>query len=157
MTRRGGSGGTRGQSLVEFALILPLMLTFVGAAVDFARAYQVWLTMQSATRNAAEYVATRSGSATAAIDDATRVVCLETQDIVGYETLGGLDDCISPTVTVTSFSLSTTAPGATATAPLADVTIEASMPFDMLFPYPFLNDGSWTITSRQTYRILQNR
>lgn len=57
----------RGQSMVEFALILPLMLGFLVIAADFGRAYTAYLTISSAAREGATY-ASRS-SANAADDD----------------------------------------------------------------------------------------
>src|SRR5215212_2772521 len=50
----------RGQSLVEFAVVLPVMLAIGGILIDAARLYQVWTTLESATRDAAQYLATSS-------------------------------------------------------------------------------------------------
>ena len=152
---------SRGQGIVEFALILPILLTFLGVAIDFARIYQVWITLQGATRDAAEYVATNSDSATTAATDAKRVVCTQTSHLVGFVPGPGvpptsIETCTNPTVVVTSFTRSTSAPGATATNPGAKVTIQVSMPFRTLIPYPFLQ-GAWTVSSTQTYSILQGR
>lgn len=44
----------RGQSLVEFALLLPLLLVIVLGVVDFGRVFQAGIVMESATRAAAE-------------------------------------------------------------------------------------------------------
>jgi Flp pilus assembly protein TadG len=43
----------RGQALVEFALVVPLMLVLVFAVVDFGRAYLVWVTLRHASFEAA--------------------------------------------------------------------------------------------------------
>src|SRR5439155_21635857 len=67
----------KGQSLVEMALILPVLLAVAGGATDLSRAYAAWTSLESATRNAAEYVATNSPDAATAITDAKRVVCAE--------------------------------------------------------------------------------
>lgn len=48
---------TRGQSLVEFALVLPLMLLLLMVAVDFSRAYLGWINLHNAAREAANYAA----------------------------------------------------------------------------------------------------
>ena len=66
------------------ALILPFLLAFAGGATDLARAYQAWLTIESAARNAAEYVATNSADAATALTDARQVVCQESQHIPGF-------------------------------------------------------------------------
>lgn len=44
----------RGQTLVEFALVLPMLLVIVLGVVDFGRVFQTSIVMESATRAAAE-------------------------------------------------------------------------------------------------------
>jgi TadE-like protein len=44
----------RGQSLVEFALVLPLLLILLLGVADFGRVFAAGITMEAATRNAAE-------------------------------------------------------------------------------------------------------
>ena len=44
----------RGQSLVEFALLLPLLLTILLGVADFGRVFQAGIVMESAARAAAE-------------------------------------------------------------------------------------------------------
>ena len=48
---------SRGQSLVEFALTLPLMLLLLMVALDFGRIYLGWINLQNMTRIAANYAA----------------------------------------------------------------------------------------------------
>jgi PKD repeat protein len=47
----------RGQSLVEFALVAPVMLFLALTALDFGRIYLGWINLQSATRAAANFAA----------------------------------------------------------------------------------------------------
>jgi PKD repeat protein len=48
---------TRGQSVVEFALVLPLLLLLTMTAIDFGRVYLGWVNLQQMTRIAASQAA----------------------------------------------------------------------------------------------------
>ena len=154
--RRARSHGSRGQSLVELALVLPLALGLMGSGTDFARVYQAWITLQGSTRIAAEAAATQSTTATAAQSIATQRACSEMAGIAGFA--GTLLACTNPTVAVTSFDRSHTAPGASMKYPLTTVTVQSRFEFDTLFAYPLLTDeGSWTLQVESTYSVLQGR
>lgn len=62
--RRGRCGwitsGERGQSLVEFALTLPLILVLIFGLVDFGRAFHAWLLVTNAAREGARVGATQA-------------------------------------------------------------------------------------------------
>jgi PKD repeat protein len=54
----GSHGGRfRGQSLVEFALILPFLMVILLITIDFGRVYLGWVTLNNAARIAANYAA----------------------------------------------------------------------------------------------------
>src|SRR4026209_236696 len=46
---------TRGQSLVEFALVAPVLLLLMLVAIDFGRVFLGWVNLQQMTRIAAGY------------------------------------------------------------------------------------------------------
>src|SRR5262245_41827507 len=48
---------TRGQSLVEFALIFPVILLIVMAGLDFGRVYLGWVNLNNTARIAANFAA----------------------------------------------------------------------------------------------------
>lgn len=50
-------GAPRGQSLVEFALILPMLLVLLLGIADFGRVFAAGITMEAAARNGAEAAA----------------------------------------------------------------------------------------------------
>jgi Flp pilus assembly protein TadG len=149
----------RGQSLVEFAVILPLLLTLVGAAVDIARVYQAQITLEGATRDAAEYAATYETTSAAALASATARVCTQMASIPGR--VGSPSDpstCTQPAVAVSNFSVSTTATGASTKYPIGTVTVTSTFPFRPLFAYPLITqNGAWTITATETYSVIQGR
>lgn len=157
--RRRPKGKTRGQSLVEFALVLPILLTLVGAAVDIARIYGGWVALDGATRDAAEQVATDTTitSQSAAAAKAQTIVCAQLTNAPGFSApAGNPTACTSPSLTVT-WASTTASPGSTR-YPLVTVTVASSLPFRTFFGYPlFTQNGAWTIGSNQSYSILQGR
>lgn len=142
------------------ALILPFLLAFAGGATDLARAYQAWLTIESASRNAAEYVATTSADPATALTDARQVVCQESQTAPGFTTGSPPDailNCTQPVVTVPSFAISDSQTGASAANPIATAHVRVTLPFNTLFPYPFVPHDGWTLTADATYAVVRGR
>jgi Flp pilus assembly protein TadG len=155
---------SRGQSVAEFALLLPVMLAFLGLTIDFARVFQAYITLESATRDAAEAAATNAGSSTSALTWAQKTVCLQSQNIPGFQRGTGaspadVEQCANPTVTVVSYDLSTNQnAGASDDYPIGTVTVRSSLPFRPLFAYPFLTqNGNWTVITEATFSVAQNR
>jgi Flp pilus assembly protein TadG len=149
---------SRGQAMAEFALILPILLGLVGGAVDFARAYEGQMTLQTAARNAAEaaaYNATTDSQAQAA---ARAVVCAETQRLPGFlpGSGGNVATCTNPTVSVT-WTSDPDAPGANVKYPLVTVTVATSLEFDLTVPWPLLPNGAWTLGTTESIAIMQGR
>jgi Flp pilus assembly protein TadG len=154
----------RGQSVAEFALLLPVMLAFLGLTIDFARVFQVWITVESATRDAAEYAATTGTDSADALTKAKKTVCLQAQNVTGFRrsalaSPNDVQQCLAPTVTVVSFSRSTDPTiGASNNYPIGSATINVTIPFTPLFAYPFLtSNGTITITSQASFSVAQGR
>ena len=57
--------GKRGQSLVEFALIAPVLIILMLGTIDYGRVYFAYVSVTNGARNGAHFA---SGSATAAAD-----------------------------------------------------------------------------------------
>jgi Flp pilus assembly protein TadG len=155
VNRRGSA--RRGQALVELAVILPLLLGFAGIIVDFGRAYAAQVSLESATRAAAEYVAGYSTSQEAALSQARTMICGELEGVIGYVPGDTPDTCLQPDVAIASYTRSSTAPGATAFFPLGSVTVEATVPFEMLMHWPWLDEGTWTLRASESFQVLQGR
>jgi Flp pilus assembly protein TadG len=158
----------RGQSLVEFAVVLPVMLAIGGVLIDAARLYQVWTTLESATRDAAQYLATSSNDPTSpdytwagenADNKAAYILTAATQYPVSRSvSAASMTSCVVPQVTTTYTQDTTAASGGTVANPLSTVTVTACIPFHTLFPYPFLTtDGAFLLRTQRTMSVLMGR
>jgi hypothetical protein len=101
---------TRGQSLVEFALVLPLLLVFLLGIADFGRVFASGITMEAIARDAAEaaaqeYLQARRAASPAAPDAtvyaetfarAQDVACDESKTLPNRLDSGGI--CSMPTI-----------------------------------------------------------
>ena len=61
--RRGRKPPERGQTLAEFAIVLPVLMLIVLIGIDFGRAFFSWVTLTNAARIAANYAATNPNEA----------------------------------------------------------------------------------------------
>ena len=105
----------RGQSIVEFALVLPIMVVLLLAIVDFARIYTTMLSVESAAREAADYGTTlgagkwEAGTMDTTVQEMKRRACVASSDLSDYEdpddpsaggcTNPGFDYCMTPSET----------------------------------------------------------
>jgi TadE-like protein len=83
--------GSAGQSVVEFALVLPLMLIMLLAIVDLARIYTTMMSVESAAREAADYGTTlgagkwQPGTPTdSTVAEMQRRACVAASDLPDY-------------------------------------------------------------------------
>lgn len=158
----------RGQSLVEFTVVLPVLLAIVGIVIDASRVYRAWTNLESATRDAAQYLARSSVDPLSVdytyqgLDSDTKAIYLLNEatgmSFSRSEEQGELTDCDQARLT-TTFSTSTALTGGGSTAyPLGTAKVMTCMPFRTLFPYPFLgNDGVWIIRSEREMTIIVGR
>jgi Flp pilus assembly protein TadG len=148
---------SRGQSIVEFAILVPLMLAFTGVVIDFARAYQVWVNLESAARDAAESLATSDtlNPTTSANANSKAKVILDTETGQSFGTGSSLGTCDTSSLHAT---YSTGSDPGGSTAAVGTAFVEACVPFRPLFQYPYLTvNGVWRLNSSKTYSIIQGR
>jgi Flp pilus assembly protein TadG len=147
----------RGQAVVEFAILLPVLLGLAGASTDFARIYQQDISLSAAARDAAEFVATnRSQTITSANAGQAAADVLNAQIGGGTFTAVASLTCNTPQVQV-SYSSSSAATGATGKYPLGSAAVTACVPFQTLFRYPFVPGDGLVIRTSARFEVLQNR
>jgi hypothetical protein len=77
---------SRGQTLVEFALVLPMLLVLLLGIADFGRVFAAGITIEAAARNAAEaaaqeYLQLRRDSAPASAADLDRITAVALESV----------------------------------------------------------------------------
>jgi Flp pilus assembly protein TadG len=153
----------RGQSMAEFAIILPMLLAFVGLSIDFARVFQAWITIESATRDGAETAATNGTSTGDALTRARKTVCLQSQTVPGFQRSSSpspadVEACVWPNVSVVAFTLDPNGVGSSNDHAVGTATIKSTLQFRPLFNYPLITqNGVWTISAQTTFSIAQGR
>ncbi len=149
--------------MAEFAIVLPVLLALVGVTIDFARVYQAWLNLESATRDAAQYLATSAADPldpnhSANNRDGKAKYILETATGATFNISSSQTSCSDPMVG-TSYSESTSAAsGGSTTNPIGTAQVTTCFPFRTLFSYPVLTvDGNWVLRSDRTYTVVVGR
>jgi len=153
-------GDERGQSLVEFALLLPLMLLIITGLFDVARAVWEENTLAYAAREGTRYAIVHGSEGIPRVDAATPqcgtpsqdpTFCVNIPNTVRQAALG------VPNVTVT-LTYPDNYPGTS--TPCADrncrVAIDASAPFVPL-PSQYLLNGAFQITLRGGSQLVIQR
>lgn len=168
--RRGRAerGAQRGQSLVEFAVVLPVLFALVGVVIDASRLYLAWSSLESATRDAAQYLATSSSDplavdrtwpGTDADAKAEYIVERTTGHAFAISTTGGtLTDCTAGQVTTVYSTNTRWQDGGSVANPLSTAKVMTCLPFKTLFSYPFLTtDGAWLLSSEREMTVIIGR
>jgi len=177
-SRRLSTRRWNGQSLAEFALVLPVMLALMGMGVDWARLFFAWIDLESATRDAAQYVASdpnllANGSgyydpndttnycstypcSSAPTTDAKSVLDAATGKT--FTKASVQTDCSTPKVWATLASPDTTlADGGSKAYPVAKAEVTTCFPFQMFVSYPWLKNGTWTVRADRTITMIVGR
>ena len=98
--RAAGRAREKGQSVVEFALLAPLMVFMLFAIIDFARIYTAMASVESAAREAADFATSlgaerwSSTNVDATIAEMERRACIAASDLPDYA--GPDDNCANP-------------------------------------------------------------
>jgi len=156
-----------GQSVTEFALIMPFLLLLVLAIGDFARWYSTAITIESAAREAADYGAFTAerwqgtpgdpnSNYAKTVVEMERRVCTAAGSLSGYsgDPVGSDPmDCANPLMT---YNLEIP-PGITdcsinANDPPCRVKVTVTYDFDLFIPIPVVT-SSFTFSRDSTYAV----
>ena len=154
------------------------MLALMGMGVDWARLFFAWIDLESATRDAAQYVASdpslgTNGSgyydqfdttnycasfpcSSAPTSDAKTVLDAATGKT--FTKSSSQTDCSTPKVWATLASPDTSAVnGGSSTYPVAKAQVTSCFPFKMFVAYPWLPNGTWIVRSDKTIYSIVGR
>jgi Flp pilus assembly protein TadG len=133
-SRHGALGGQRGNELLEFALVLPLLLLLLAGAIEFGRAFYTYNILTKSVRNGARYLSdtqmTLSGVIlTSPVDYVTR-----TKNLAVYGNVSGSGTKVIPDLLTSQINVTgTAAPG-----PAAGqfyVTVSANYAYSPVFGF----------------------
>lgn len=135
-----------GQSLIEFALLFPLIFLLIVNAVNFGGFLYAWITVANAARAGAEYSLMGGAMANApSTPSATQISALVTQDMVSLPNQASLQVrvCTKNNTVVTCVGTGTSTPPADPEPTLYVLTtVEVTytyQPFIPLWSFPGLN------------------
>lgn len=142
----------RGSSLVEFAVIIPVLSLLVLGVIDFGRAYYLGIEVANAAKAGAQYGATNQ-SDTAGIQNAAR---LEAQDVVSasdasWNTPAVASGCECSDGTGQQIPCSTLGPTC-AVSSVSFVQVTTSATYNTLIPWPGI-PTSFPLRGQSTMRI----
>jgi hypothetical protein len=135
---------SRGQSLVEFTLLLPIALMLLLGVADLARVYTTMITVESAAREAADFGAYGSDNWSElnrgrTIQAMTTRACVASQHLIDWE--GPTTDCQNPKVDIKLLLPNDDPAGPTSQCELADrpggpckVQVDLEYRFELIVP-----------------------
>jgi hypothetical protein len=158
------SDAQRGQSLVEFALLMPLMLLIITGLFDVARAVWQENTLAYAAREGTRYAIVHGSYGSPAADPADPtnpgcapgdvVICTTIPNLVKQAAIGVPN--VTVTVTYPDFYPNTGSPGVRCADRNCRVIVDASAPFVPL-PSQYLLGGAFQITLKGGSQLVIQR
>lgn len=170
---RRASHGERGQSLVEFALVLPIMAVLLLAIGDFARLYTTMITIESAAREPADFATLLQSqwdettppppddNRSKTVAEMERRACTASSHLPEYDGAADNTTCTNPT-----FSYELLPPGGLGESACADpavitptdtpcnVKVTLTYVFDLIVPVSLLGlDPTYTFQRTATFAI----
>jgi len=137
-----------GQSMVELALVIPVLIILTLAAADMGRVFYFWIAVTSAARAGAQYGSQRVITAA----DSNGMIAAATTDAANVSGLSATSSqctcASSSTVNACPSSYCTNSPNATY------VEVDTQAPFHTLMPYPGI-PSSITVSGKAIMQVQQ--
>jgi Flp pilus assembly protein TadG len=155
----------RGSSLVEYAIVVPVLLTFLFGIMDFSRFLYTYHFVSEVAREATRYAVVRgsSYSGTACASTATFACDATSANIQSY-----VQNLTPPGIIASSVSATATWPGTAPTgaagtcstangnnSPGCLVQVVVSYPYKFMLPFLPASASTWTVSSTSAMVILQ--
>jgi len=138
----------RGQSALELAIAIPLMIFMLMAAADFARVFFVRVAVNGAARAGAQY---GSQSVVTAADATGMIAAAKT----GASNLSGLSAAADQCTCERTSSVSSCPPSYCTNSPQATyVEVDTQAPFHTVMTYPGIT-SSFTLTGKAIMQVQQ--
>ena len=142
-TRHGSWAKERGNELIEFALVLPLLVLMLLGAIEFGRAFYTYNILTKSVRNAARYLSDTQVTLSGVVVPG---YVAKTQNLAVYGNIVGSGTKIIPDLQTSHITVSGTAtPGPSVNQ--FYVTVSANYPYTPLFG---LHLGSVTFRPKVT-------
>src|SRR4051812_35451157 len=124
----------KGASMVEFALIAPVLISLLGGAVDLGSAIEHSIRVESAARAAAQYITRMPTDGTGAQTAGSAVV----SGLAGASVTVAAMDCRCPPTGAATGGAVVACTASCASGMQQYVTVSASAPFTPIFPASYL-------------------
>jgi hypothetical protein len=111
----------RGQSLVEFAMVVPFLLLVVVGTIEIGRAYYYYNTLSKSVREGARYVSGHPYDSSAELPNAKKMVV--------FGNTGGSGSPVLPGLTTTMVTITPRGGGTDMTTPPLWVKVSVSYPY----------------------------
>ena len=136
------SRGERGASVVEFALILPLLLLLLMAIVELGVLFWVNMTMQHAVREGARYAITGRKDLDPNENEDERLRASAILEKIKISSLGLYDSVVIEPVTITD-PAGTELPGFGGPGQIVVINLDCSWPLLTPLVRPFFDEGNY--------------
>ncbi len=126
--------GRKGNELIEFALVLPLLILMLAGAIEFGRAFYTYNILTKSVRNAARYVSAAQLLVSGTTGVLDSVYVNNAKNLVVYGNVAGTGIRVIPSLQTSHITVSGTATPGTSPGQYY-LTVGATYPYSPLFGF----------------------